>query len=320
MRLHASLTLLAPLVLLAGCGLEAVDTRIQARSAAGIALHPLVVAEQQFVCPNQVSIGEQPFDAKTVASGEVEQQFGPFVPCNTVVPAGTGTCPNCKQMYRTSGPAPDFSVDGEEPLPVMALPKFECPHCKELVDPVAVLNRGSQQARLGDSACPKCNRYFTVVAADEALAVDVPEEAYCPGCKQPVDPTMNVCSNNACKLGGMVRNIDRFDGVCWHCGGLGLCPNCSGSGQGSQKIYGATPATCYVCEGNEEAPGRCPDCGGTGFAVYEGSLPNDYTAWNKTPDGPQAVPYAQRKWKHERGAGGAGEEDLGGEDLGDVGE
>ncbi len=293
--------LLPALLSTTGCGMEAVDTRVQARSEVGLDLHPLKVAEQQWVCPNVVTITNQTFDPKTVAAGEVEDQFGPFVPCGTVVAAGEGTCPNCKKAYRTDGPAPDYEQVGEQDLPNLAVPKFECPHCDELVDPVAVLSKGSKQARAGDSVCPSCNEYFTVIAADEQLVVDVHEETFCPGCKQPVDPTMNMCTNRACKLGGVIRAASGYVGPCWRCGGTSVCPNCSGTGQGSQGIYGSTPAQCWYCDGHDE-PGRCPECDEHGFVRYEGVLPNDYQAWTKgTPDqSPQPYEQSRRKWRFDR--------------------
>jgi hypothetical protein len=265
--------------------MEAVDTRIQARSEIALEIYPVEIVEGEFICPNVVTVTNQPFRPSAVASGEVEDAFGPFVACGTPVEAGEGECSNCGQRYRTSG-------EPDEEGPPLALPKIRCPHCKEVLDPTAVLVKGSKDSTRGPNSCPKCQKYFTLVESDLLIAIDVPEEILCPGCKKPIDPSMNACTNTGCPLGGVVRNVEDFEGPCWRCGGLHLCPNCSGSGQGSQGIYGATPPDCWYCGGT----GRCPECDEYGFATYEGALPPTFNPW--TRDG--ALPSARRKWKYER--------------------
>ena len=81
--------------------------------------------------------------------------------------------------------------------------------------------------------CPKCKNYFTIKETDLLTTINVPEETFCPRCRKPVDPTLNACTTKSCKTGGVVRNVPDFDGPCWRCGGVGICPNCKGSGSGS---------------------------------------------------------------------------------------
>lgn len=288
-----------------GCGMEAVDTRIQARSESAIDLPTLEITEER-LCPNLVTISNQPFDP----AGSVEGQFGPFVPCNTPISAD-GECPSCGWKVRMTGAAPSFEGAGE-PGPTLAVPRLVCPYCKQTVDPAAVLGKNQSKSRLGLSVCPnpKCEKNFIVVARDELVSVDIPEETFCPSCQTPVDPTLNACTNPSCKLGGVIRVVLDFVGPCWRCGGTKVCPNCGGAGLGSRKVFGQTPATCWYCEDT----GECPECDEDGFTLYEGALPPTYVAWSKGSREQAPQPYAQskRKWKfsHDAGAGddGASEE------------
>jgi hypothetical protein len=289
------------LLLAAGCGMEPVDNRMQTRGQLGNDQFAIEVVEGEFVCPHVVSINNQSFDVKAVIGGEVQDHFGPFVPCLTTVQPGQGTCTNCKNPYRTSGEL----AEGEEG-PTLALPKIRCPHqdnhsAEQLVDPTAVLVKGSKDSVLGYSNCPTCKRYYTVKETDLVMTIDVPEETLCPNCTKPVNPMMNECRNAKCKdaLGGVVRNIKSFDGPCWRCGGVGHCTNCRGSGQGNLGMYGSTPAECWICAND----GDCPECDGTGFSKYEGVLPKSYTAWGREA----AVPSPRRKWEHKRESGGGGD-------------
>jgi hypothetical protein len=311
--------------------MEAVDDRIQTRSQSGHNQYAVEVVEGEFVCPHVVSINNQPFDIKAVTSGDVEDQFGPFVPCLTPV-QGEGKCSNCKGEFRTSGEP--LGAD-EEGAP-MALPKLKCPHPhsggEQLVDPVAVLVKGSKDSVLGYTNCPECKRYFTVNETDLLKTIDVHGEAHCPSCKQAVDPLMNACTNAKCKLAGVLRNVDDFDGVCWRCGGLGMCPNCKGSGQGNLGIYGEkSPSDCWTCG----TSGRCPECdselkeltkieralqeeAGMGFSVYQGVVPMSYSMWTRgsKSNPPKAIlsgngkrgPEGQkvRKWRFDHEGGGSG--------------
>ena len=270
-------------LLLVGCGLEAVDTRMVARSEAGLEQFPVEIADDAFVCPNVVTVTNQPFNPSSVAAGEVEDAFGPFVPCGELVQPGQGKCSNCDQEYRTSG-------DSGPPL---AVPAWRCPHCKSLVDPAAVLARDNKEGALAANACMKCKKYFTVTESDLLTVIDHPEEMFCPSCKKPVDPTMNACGNGACKLGGVVRNLSGSEGPCWRCGGGGVCTNCKGAGQGSGSTYGSTPANCFVCDES----GHCPECDGEGFSTYDGSLPPGYSAYGRET---MVVPASQRKWQQKR--------------------
>lgn len=318
-----------------GCGGTSIDKQITTRAKSGYKQAALEVSEDEFVCPHVVSINNQAFDIKAVISGEVEDQFGPFVPCLTLVRSSDGTCPNCKQAYRVSGDL----AEGEEGPP-LALPKLKCPHQHDggdqLIDPVAVLVKGSKDSILAHSNCPSCKRYFTVTETDLLLAVDIPEESLCPSCNQPVSPLMNACTNKKCSLDGVIRNQDSYDGPCWRCGGLGMCPNCKGSGQGNLGIFGdKSPAECWTCG----TSGRCPDCdpeakdlarveqdlrdeAGMGFSVYEGVVPTKFSMWK----GKDALVSGNgkdrkaRQWRfdHEGGDSGSSSDDQPVEDAGPV--
>ena len=67
---HLGRFLWPALLLVAGCGMEAVDLRIEARSEAGLQQHPIEIVEGEFVCPHVVSINNQPYDVKAVIAGE----------------------------------------------------------------------------------------------------------------------------------------------------------------------------------------------------------------------------------------------------------
>ncbi len=299
------------IILLSGCGMEAVDIRMESRSESGIQQFSLEVVEGEFVCPHVVAIDNQAFDVRAVIAGEVENKFGPFVPCLTKVPSGEGECPNpaCKQPYRTSGEL----AEGEEGAP-LALPLLKCPHPHadgdQLIDPVAVFVKGSRDSILGYTNCPKCKNYFTIKETDLLITIDVHEEALCPICNRAVDPTMNACTNKSCKSEGVIRNIPDYEGPCWRCGGLGMCPNCKGSGSGNLGIYDKSPAECWTCG----VEGKCPECKGTGFSRYEGTLPKEYKAYGREN---KVFPSKKRKWEHRRdGGSGPPPSDMDDEDLG----
>lgn len=309
---------------LAGCGMEAVDTRMQARSESGIQDHELMVAQGKWVCANLVPVDNSKFNIKEVARGEITNVFGPFVPCNTPVdPGSEKACKNCGQAFRTSGEfqpgeeKPTGKVDSKQ-IAVLAAPRLECPHCKELIDPGALMIRAGKEggspkdATLGPNNCPKCKRYFTTVAKDLVNAIDVHEEVHCPSCKKAIDPLNNRCTNSSCKLvqdGYAVRNVKDFEGPCWRCGGVSICPYCNGSGQGSTDIPAQynPPGMCWYCTPKDKdvGTGRCPECDQSGFARYEGSLPPKFAAFTKGQE-PKVKPEATRGWQHKRKGGEGG--------------
>jgi hypothetical protein len=286
-------TLLAGLALLAGCGMQAVDTQMRVRAEVGVPEEKaLQVAEVEFVCPHVVPMNEREFNPQDVERGDVDGVFGPFVPCNTVVPAGTGVCPSCHQKYRTPGER----ADGDDPPPLASW-KLACPYCHEAIDPCYVQTKGGdphQPNRLALNQCPKCHKYYEVQPSDilTTLAGAV-EETVCPACLKPIDPSLNACTNPSCRLGGVVRNVSDFEGPCWRCGGEGLCPECHGSGMGTLSLYGSTPSECWACGGS----GRCEECGGEGFTTYTGALPSTYSQFQVMRGEATALESGQRKWQ-----------------------
>lgn len=308
--------LTAGMLLVTGCGLEAVDYQIRTRGDIGVPEErALQVAQVEFVCPHSVpqrrrvagvEVEEKAFNPKDVEHGEIDGLFGPYVPCRTVVEAGTGTCPKCAQPYRTPGER----ADGEDPPP-LATWKLSCPVCQEALDPVALAVQGSDPAMPDRNAlnqCTKCKTYLDTAPGDVLSAVAIHEEVVCPSCNKPVDPSLNACANSACKLGGVVRNVDDFEGPCWRCGGQGICPECHGSGSGTLSVYGPnTNINCWSCE----AAGRCHECDGSGFTIYTGGLPQKFATTKF--EGGVAMPQEsnKRNWQHpsDERAGDRGRDD-----------
>ncbi|MBX3469988.1 MAG: hypothetical protein KF878_24185 [Planctomycetes bacterium] len=297
---------LSSLVLL-GCGLEAVDTQMRTRGDVGVPdERALQVIDVEFVCPHVVPINERAFNPKDVERGEVDGVFGPFVPCNTVVTPGAGTCPRCSQRYRTPGERAD------EEAPVASV-RMSCPRCHETVDPGAVQVRGQdprQPNRLAMNQCPKCALYFEMAPADVLSVVGVHEEVVCPSCVKPIDPTLNACTTSSCRLGGVVRNVDALEGPCWRCGGLVLCPECQGAGAGTAAVFGNTPSDCWACG----TTGRCHECEGTGFSTYHGGLPPNFSLYRNVGGKQQPVESKQRNWQHASPADGRRDDDGRGQD------
>lgn len=287
------------LVVLAGCGMEAVDLTMRTRGSVGVPddMAIKVSSEPEFVCPNVVAANGRPFSAKDVARGDLEGAFGPFVPCNTVVQAGKGTCATCNQPYRTPG------NDGDEPL---AFPRFTSPFSGETVDPVALKVMGGEDPRnpdrLAQNYDPKAKRYFEVVPGDVVTVIDFHEEVVSPK-GTPFDPT----DNGVRETGGdaVVHVVDGFEGVCWRCGGTAFVQETAGNGTEFFAVFGVDTV-------------KCPECDGDGFCTYEGGLPPTYRAWVKQGQAYQTVP--DRKWQHpkvEAGSAPPAGEPSGGEPSGD---
>lgn len=286
--------LAAGLLLVTGCGLEAVDYQMRTRGDVGVPHErALQVAEVEFLCPHSVPINERAFSAKDVERGEVDGVFGPYVPCGTVVEAGTGTCPKCSQPYRTPGER----ADGDDPPP-LATWKMSCPVCQEALDPVALNVRGDDPllpTRNALNQCTKCKTYLDTVPGDVLSAIAVHEEVVCPSCNKPIDPSLNACTTQTCRLGGVVRNVDSFEGPCWRCGGLGICPECHGSGTGTLSTYGPnTNINCWSCD----TAGRCQDCEGSGFTTYTGGLPQKFATTKFQGGVATPLESKDRKWQH----------------------
>ncbi|RMG15038.1 MAG: hypothetical protein D6731_09250 [Planctomycetota bacterium] len=280
--------LLCAVTALVGCGMQPADTRIQTRGSAGLDVPALEVVAGEFVCPHIVSVTGQAFDVKALARGNVRGQFGPFVPCLTPVsgsPGSTGTCPTCGGEYRIPSGDEDPEAEPTGDKPPLAVPKLRSPFDPDqLIDPVAVFVKGSKDSILGYTVCPSTQRHFIIKESDLLLAVDHPGEVLDPS-GAPIDPTVNADSK-----GGVVQLASRFEGVCWQCGGIGICPNCKLAGEGNLGIYGSTPAECWMCG----TSGRCPECGGDGFCEYEGTLPKAFSLWGRE----SALASKQRKWKY----------------------
>jgi hypothetical protein len=175
-------------------------------------------------------------------------------------------------------------------LPPLAEPLVQCPNCKKPVN-------------ITQSRCWNCNFAYTMHPRDERSSISEPYEFVCPFCKQPVDPSINYCSNPSCQK--FHRAADR-EGVCWRCGGSGVCPDCLGSGKGGGPIVGGDD--CYMC--GKTNPGVCSECNGTGFMTYDGGLPAGFKGDHR----------AKNDWKlgtATSGGGAGGEKKAGGGDGGE---
>lgn len=285
---------LAGLLLLAGCGMEAVDTQMRTRGEVGVPdERTLAVVQVEYVCPHLVPINQRPFSEQDVARGEVDGVFGPFVPCGTVLPEGATKCTGdgCGQPVKTPGQS------GEAPVCTV---KFACPYCKTQLDPGAVQVRGKDPKvphRFARNQCTndKCGRYFEAAPTDLLTTIGVHEEVVCPSCLKPFDPSLNACTNAGCKLAGAtVRLTETIEGPCWRCAGQAICPACSGSGAGTLAVYGDTPTDCWSCG----QTGRCPDCDGSGFTTYVGGLPPKFSVHKGQGPNAQAVESSARGWQH----------------------
>ncbi|MGE0708274.1 MAG: hypothetical protein AB7N76_18610 [Planctomycetota bacterium] len=306
-----TLILLAATTLLVGCGMEAVDTRIQYRSSVGDPYDESVkLPEQKWVCPNLVPLNNRPFNPETMANGEVEDTFGPYVPCNTLLDSPNGTCPTCGQQYHTGdqGAGDEMGVEDSKTIPVKAQPAFVCPYedCQKVINigAQALARETGKTAIPGRNYCWHCQRHFTIQPGEQVMVIAAPEEELCPSCKKPVDPTLNVCTVDTCKLKGKVLNAQPLDAPCWRCGGTSMCPNCLGSGSGTSGIFGQTPTQCWYCG----ETGRCPECDDDGFVEYEGTLPVGFTMFRGGRDDVQPILRRDRKltWSHSGGGGKKG--------------
>lgn len=298
MRPFLLAVLVLGVVVVDGCGMEAVDMSMRTRGSVGVPDdHSLQVVADQFVCPNLIAANGRPFSAKDVTRGDLEGAYGPFVPCNTVVPAGKGTCPNtnCNQPYRTPG------NEGDEPL---AFPRFASPFNGETVDPVALKVVGGEDVKLPDRLAynydPKAKRYYEASPSDVVTVLTWYEEAVSPK-GVAFDPTNNGVAN-----GEVVDLAESIEGVCWRCGGTG----------GVQEVGGTSIPSNLPNPRNGEADRddilsrhfpihgvdwiHCPECAGTGFTEYQAGLPPTYRAWARGQKGFQTVPDAERKWQYPR--------------------
>ena len=290
-------------LLASGCGLEPVDTRIQFGSTVGDTREkPVSIPEGKFVCPNMILLNNRQVNTEAMATGEVEDVFGPYVPCNTLLDGGSGTCPTCQQTYNTNGgEAEGNGVENSKSVSVMAQPAFVCPYedCQKVISVGAFsLERETgKTATAGRNHCHHCKRHFTIIARDAVEVVGAHEEMICPSCKKAVDPTLAVCAESSCKLKGKLLNTNALEAPCWRCGGHKICPDCQGSGSGSSGIFGKTPSECWYCGDT----GRCPDCDEYGFATYEDSLPVKFELFKRGQDGfePKLRKERKKAWKHD---------------------
>jgi hypothetical protein len=315
MRQNIALTI--AVFLLAGCGMEASDTQMRTRGDMGVPEDLTYKAVPgEFVCPHPVSLSGRPFSPKEVQRGEMtegQMPFGPFVPCGTAVPAGSGTCPSCGGQYRTDA--------GDENVP-LAQPKFVGPFSSDPIDPVAMQVKGSADPKSPDryffNQDPKTKKYFETTPADVLTTVAIHEEVVSPT-GVPFDPSMNSYVDKA-KGEQVVRNVAAIEGVCWRCGGLGICPECSGAATGNLGLFGQAPSDCWFCfgrdaAGKDQSTGRCPDCAGSGFTTYSGGLPPGFKIGVKAGNQFNPLPSDKREWKFPEEKQGEGEapESTGGE-------
>ncbi len=299
-------------VVVDGCGMEASDMSMRTRGSVGVPNDHALQVTEEFVCPNLLAANGRPFSAKDITRGDLEGAFGPFVPCNTVVPAGKGNCPNtnCNQKYRTPG------NEGDEPL---AYPRFASPFDGETIDPVALKVAGGEDVKSPDRLAynydPKKKKYFEAAPGDVVTVLTWYEEAVSPK-GTPFDPT-----NNGVKESNGEAVVDlheSIEGVCWHCGGTG----------GVQEVGGTSIPTNLPNPKNgqsemEDVLARhfpiygvdwisCPDCNGTGFTEYQAGLPLTYRAWARGQKGFQTVPDAERKWQYPKDESEAAPAESGG--------
>ncbi len=136
--------------------------------------------------------------------------------------------------------------------------------------------------------------FLTGTLGVSVATVGIIEEAVCPSCLKPIDPTLNACTNSSCRLGGVVRNVAAFEGPCWRCAGQGICPECQGSGAGTLAVYGSTPSDCWACG----QAGRCQECDGTGFTAYHGGLPPKFAQHRTSQGSTTYLESKQRNWQH----------------------
>jgi len=361
MRRILTLTCLAAISLATlGCGLEYTDTRARYRPTTDLD-HGVNVEPDKMVCPNMVLLREGKGDLTevkrvdseplfVVAVDQVQDAFGPYVPCNTVL-SGSDTCPKCEQTVskgaaevtlltkedvqsqarqavaaRIAGRAPPEKKASSVAVPT--IPAVTCPYedCGKVISvgSGSLESETGKNATLGDSYCYHCKRYVSFVAQDVSASVHHKEELLCPSCSKAVDSTLSICRNKSCKLHGKLLNTNPTDGPCWSCGATAHCPNCLGSGTGSSSYdttgwsdtypsikASKTPDKCYYCEGS----GLCPECEGDGFLLYEPSVPQDFQLHTGRGDNLKVVPATKRKWEHPKPKGGAGDGgDEGGED------
>jgi hypothetical protein len=299
MRPYLLAVLVLGVVVVDGCGMEASDMSMRTRGSVGVPDDMAVqVVPDQFVCPNLIAANGRAFSAKDVTRGDLEGAFGPFVPCNTVVPAGKGTCPNsnCNAPYRTPG------NEGDEPL---AFPRFASPFSGDTVDPVALKVVGGEDVknpdRLGYNYDPKRKRFFEMAPGDAVTVISWPEEAVSPK-GVPFDPT----NNGVAGTDQVVDLHESLEGVCWRCGGTGGVQEVGGDSipKGLPNPKNGESDRDDVLSRHFPIYGvdwiHCPECLGSGFTIYEGGLPLTYRAWARGQKGFQTVPDSDRKWQYPK--------------------
>jgi len=271
----------------------------------------------------------------------------PVVVCNeelgTWHEGSAPDCPACRaatEEWSSSGvPAPPWSVSRAPKQSAPALWQFRCPFedCAKVIDPVHLQVRkhpqvSEEEKRWTDrhqaGMCPDCKRYFWSEPTDVLEAVPNPEQVICPACYEPVDPTMNVCTNEDCPLDGVVfevqrpndqiekvvgnviRNVETVIGPCWRCGGVKVCPSCDGASTGDGDLYpgAGLPMDCWYCQTwdpvarTASATGLCPECDDTGFVAYTGSLPEGFHWIGNVRGSIGPLPSASRGWEHQDAA------------------
>lgn len=225
-------------------------------------------------------------------------------------------CPKCGEKF---GFFENKARITEPRISVEAVPAFRSPYSPDkAIDPVAVMLKGSEAPgegkgidRFDSNQDPYTKRYFEFEPSDVLEVIDHVNEVVEPIKETPVDPTYNFSP-----VGGTYRIVTDVIGPCWRCGGVKVCPDCGGSGNGPTGIYGPNqPGDCWACSrlvrdtGGAASPkslGRCPECDDQGFVRYEGSLPTNFAFFIRREGALVAAESKARNWQHPAQEGGSG--------------
>jgi DNA-directed RNA polymerase subunit RPC12/RpoP len=290
--------------LLAGCGMEAVESDVRTAGERGVPdKNTLQVLEESYVCPHIMSPTGVVFDSRNVREGKVGSTkkmgetsvFGPYVPCATELQAGEGLCSTCQQPYHTPGQgqvaycANLYIPSGEEQAKQCNNRlgdysdgrSYDCSNCNKSVEHPRVTIEALPQFR-----CPYCNDIVDPVSVHRKHDADDPcpwhsqahgspdrfEPGHCGNCGNyfSTDPT------------DLLTTIDVVEELlCGTCGepvdpSLNGCANASCSLGGVIHQVEVVEGPCWRCGGTK----ICPECGGSGNGTSGtygsgGTVPSD---------------------------------------------
>ena len=172
-----------------------------------------------------------------------------------------------------------------------ALVQFRSPYDDQLLDPVHLTALGVEPGTVARYSMNQDTNgnYFVMLPTDVAVTIAHPQQFIDPFSGQPMDPTVNTSAD-----GKSVRLVYGFEGPCWRCNGAP-----SGDGFNEWNYWDR--------ENDAEFP-ECVECDGTGFCVYEGSLPPDFTDHSGRGENLDYLPTSKRnyRWSDQAGAAPAG--------------